>query len=195
LGLAKIILGFDRRDLERLREENEKLWDAYARLAQKLEKTIYELGELGNRVRELEGENQSLRERVAEYEERLAAAEERIAALTGLVEALADRIARLEEQLEERSIVEEEHEPVAEEGEEAVTDDTVQIVYEKILEGVTSPTEIMEATGLSKRKVYQALKRLIAEGLVEKKREGRRVHYYPIHQAPTDTGSRAEALT
>jgi len=195
LGLAKIILGFDRGDLERLREENEKLWDSYARLAQRLEKALLELEDLGNRVRGLEEENAALKGEVARYAARLQEANETISRLTALVEALAERVARLEERLEEHAPPEPEEEHALEEAEEAVTDDTVQIVYEKILEGVTSPTEIMEATGLSKRKVYQALKRLLAEGLVEKRREGRKVHYYPVAQAPADAGGRAEALT
>ncbi|MEB3787853.1 MAG: helix-turn-helix domain-containing protein, partial [Desulfurococcales archaeon] len=59
-----------------------------------------------------------------------------------------------------------------------------------IVSGVTSPSEIMEVTGLSKHRVYAALKSLVEKGVIVKRREGRRVHYLPAEGIPeAATGS------
>lgn len=52
-----------------------------------------------------------------------------------------------------------------------------ELVISAIASGATSPREIIEATGLGKNKVYSILKKLVEAGVIERRRDGRRVRY------------------
>jgi predicted transcriptional regulator len=90
---------------------------------------------------------------------------------------LEERVKLLEEYIEKLRIeVEEEQERDQEE--------IKDIILEQIQNGNTTPTGIIEATGLPKNKVYEILKSLVEAGILEKKREGRHVHYILVHKIP-----------
>ncbi len=93
------------------------------------------------------------------------------------IEHLEEKITLIDEELED--LKEKIHEPV----EDSSDDDVEEIVLNAIENGMTTPTEIIEATGLSKNKVYSVLRDLVNRGILEKRREGRHVHYSIIHSS------------
>ena len=185
MGLLKIILGFDRGDLERLRREIEQLRESLETLTRamaeiKLEQERLQVAytRLLGEMEVLREENRALKAALEGYGRELKEVEKSLGSIANVVTGLEARIAQADDRFEAVDNTSEEH----------LSDDAVETVLEKILEGVTSPTEIIESTGLSKHKVYEALKRLVSEGLVEKRREGRRVHYYPTQLALKQEG-------
>ncbi|MEB3806072.1 MAG: hypothetical protein GSR73_00945 [Desulfurococcales archaeon] len=175
MGLAKIIFGFDREDLKKLEEENKALKAELSKL--KEENTA-----LDSRMRELEGQ-------VARLASELKQAYSVAASLVNEIEVLKNRVAKLEDREEQREAEdkrgnsEQAHdlEETVEVNEEALEsyegDEAEKLVLEAISKGVNSPSDIVSYTGLSKSRVYSILKELTEEGVLVKKKEGRRVHY------------------
>ncbi len=155
MGLLKLILGFDKSDYQRL------------------------LGE----VNELKKENNNLRDGIRRLEEKVSKLEEELLSTRRAVSTIIEEIEYIKQQLEEQLEEEEEaqEEPV---GGEEPQEELEDLVLSLILQGVTSPSALIEKTGLSKHKLYDILKRLTEKGVVEKKREGRRVHYKPVAPPP-----------
>jgi uncharacterized membrane protein len=157
LGLLKLLLGFDKSDYQELQDK---------------------LGQLEEENSQLKQVIQNLQEQVASLEKELLATRR---AVNSVIEDIEYIKQKLEEELEEEDLEEEEEleaqEPDIEELEEEV--------LSLIIEGVTSPKDLLERTGLSKHKLYDVLKRLSERGLVDKQREGRRVHYIPTNPPPS----------
>lgn len=181
MGLVRLILGFDKKDYIELKDKSEHLEE---------------------RIEKLEAQNEDLRNAltklmtVVEYlRDELGQAHNAIAALVEEVDFLRQKLKELEAEREKETskheVAEETLEPppevleqVAGEAEQAIEghagqDDSEveKLVIETIKSGITSPSDIINATGLSRRKVYAVLKKLSDEGVLEKKREGRKVHY------------------
>ncbi len=156
MGLLKLILGFDKSDYQRL------------------------LGE----VDELKKENNNLKDRIKSLEEKVSKLEGELLSTRRAVSTVIEEIEYIKQQLEEQ--LEEEDEASGETvGGEEPQEELEDLVLSLILQGVTSPSDLIEKTGLSKHKLYDILKRLTEKGVVEKKREGRRVHYKPVAPPPT----------
>ena len=185
MGLLRFLLGFDRGDLARLEErvklleeENKTLRDEVERLARRLEELAA--------VTAAASESQGSGAREHEYDSAVAAAggdggdggEEyggeyaSDGAADGVPEGVAEEDGYYDGGPPGDSVGDEE------------------VVLGAIVSGVTSPSEIMEVTGLSKHRVYAALKSLVEKGVIVKRREGRRVHYLPAEGIPeAATGS------
>ncbi len=167
MGIAKLILGFDKSDLEDTHMRLDSLEQAVRRLQEALERLEGEVARLeaaiGGSVREIRSEQLQF------------------------VEALEERFAEIEDSLQELSRIV----SSAQEGEEQ--DSIEEIVLEAIRSGKTTPTEIIETTGLPKNRVYSALRRLVESGVLYKQREGRHVHYY-IAQDAVSAGESGEAV-
>jgi sugar-specific transcriptional regulator TrmB len=155
LGLLKLLLGFDKSD--------------YKRLLSKIE--------------ELKEENKNLKSRVKSLEEHVSRLEGEILSARRAVSSVIEEVEYIKQQLEEQLPEEEDEEPV--EDDIANQEELEDQVLSLIMQGITSPTDLLEKTGLSKHKLYDILKRLTEKGIVEKKREGRRVHYKPVAPPPT----------
>ncbi len=169
MGLARMLFGFDKRDIDTLRkrvrvleEENKKLWRQYYSLEADYRKLVAEY----EGMREALGRLVAGLNELSEWRNRV---EERIGLLEEWQYEILEEIRDLYSNGVHGSIESEDHEDSGV--------DARSLVLEKIAEGITSPTEIIEATGLSKRKVYEVLRELVEEGILEKRREGRRVHY------------------
>jgi sugar-specific transcriptional regulator TrmB len=155
LGLLKLLLGFDKSD--------------YKRLLSKIE--------------ELKEENKNLKSRVKSLEEHVSRLEGEILSARRAVSSVIEEVEYIKQQLEEQLAEEEDEEPI--EDDIANQEELEDQVLSLIMQGITSPTDLLEKTGLSKHKLYDILKRLTEKGIVEKKREGRRVHYKPVAPPPT----------
>ena len=168
MGIAKLILGFDKSDLDYALSRLERLEEAARRLQEALDKLEREVARLeaaiGGSVREIRSEQLEF------------------------VEALEERFAEIESALQELSRT---VSPAAQEGEEQ--DSIEETVLEAIRSGKTTPTEIIETIGLPKNRVYSALRRLVESGVLYKQREGRHVHYYIAHEA-APAGESGEAV-
>ncbi|MCE4617980.1 MAG: hypothetical protein F7C82_01100 [Desulfurococcales archaeon] len=180
MGLVRLILGFDKKDyielkdkvesleerIEKLEAQNEDLRNALTKLMTVIEYLRDELGQAHNAIAALVEEVDFLRQKLKELE----AEKEREASKHEPVEETLEPPPEMLEQ-------------VANEAEQAVeshedSDSEVEkLVIETIKSGITSPSDIINATGLSRRKVYAVLRKLSDEGVLEKKREGRKVHY------------------
>lgn len=177
MGLMRLILGFDSRDYYELKERVERL-----------EERIGKLEELNSNLRSLASEQAAVIELL---KSELSEANDTIEALEAEVGLLRSRLEEIEAWMKEREHVEvnpdsdmdgdeyrgaDLHGPAG--GVEAGGDEEAErIVLEAIRNGVSSPSEIISATGLNKHRVYAVLKKLSDEGLLEKRRDGRRVRY------------------
>ncbi|MCE4601183.1 MAG: hypothetical protein F7C38_06425 [Desulfurococcales archaeon] len=175
MGLAKIIFGFDREDLRKLEEENKALKAELSKL--KEENTV-----LKSKIKELEGQMAGL---ASELKQAYSIA----ASLVNEIDVLKNRVVRLEDREEQREAEDKKGdsgqthdlEETVEVNEEALEsyegDEAEKLVLEAISKGINSPSDIVSYTGLSKSRVYAVLKELTEEGVLVKKKEGRRVHY------------------
>ncbi len=161
MGILKLILGFDKRDYEELKEKAENL----------------------------EQENKLLLDKIRGLEEYVSKLEKELLAVRRVLNELIEDVEDLKNRVEDIERSEEQEEAEEQLGDEypgqagAVEDNSVEdieaVVLEYISKGVTTPTELVEKTGLSKHKLYDILKSLSDKGILTKKREGRRVHYIP----------------
>lgn len=169
----RLILGFDKRDYYKLKAEVERL-----------EERIGNLEELNNDLRSLASKQAVL---IESLKSELGQAHNAVEALVAEVDFLRQKLEELEAWRRKQESV---RESVGGGGEEAgdpgiellepsgdEDEESERIVLEAIKSGVTSPSEIISVTGLSKHRVYAVLKKLSDEGLLEKKRDGRKVHY------------------
>ena len=137
------------------------------------------LGGLGEENIQLKQIVKKLQDQVANLEKELLATRR---ALNTVIEDIEYVKQKLEEELEEEPNNEEEDE--LEVGESSI-EELEETVLSLIIDGITSPKDLLERTGLSKHKLYDILKRLAERGLVDKQRKGRRVHYKPTAPPPT----------
>jgi len=182
LGLVRLILGFDKKDyielkdkveyleerIEKLEEQNEDLRSALAKLMTVVEYLRDELGQAHNAIAALVEEVDFLRQKLKELE-----AEREKDGEAGKQEVIEEAPEPPSEVLEQ--VASEVQQAV--EGHEDSDSEVEKLVIETIKSGITSPSDIINATGLSRRRVYAVLKKLSDEGVLEKKREGRKVHY------------------
>ena len=197
MGLLRFLLGFDRGDLARLEErarlleeENKALREeveSLAKIKSKIEKDNMlvreEVESLAKRLEELAAAvaaasgSQTPGAREYEYDSAVAAAGGDDGEEYGGGYASDDTADRTLE-----GVVEEDGYYDGGPPGDSVGDE--EVVLGAIVSGVTSPSEIMEVTGLSKHRVYAALKSLVDKGIIVKRREGRRVHYLPAEGIP-----------
>ncbi|BAA81521.1 putative transcriptional regulator, ArsR family [Aeropyrum pernix K1] len=119
--------------------------------------------------------NEENRRRIEALEAALARLEERISSIS---QALG-RDARSTESLqgvEKEGGRETEYEGHNGTVEEGMLEDE-GIIISHLEKGDATPSELIRDTGLSKNRVYGVLKRLVERGIVEKRRDGRRVVY------------------
>ena len=159
MGLLKLLLGFDKSDYE----------------------------ELQGKLEGLEKENEELKQIVKNLQEQVSKLEKELLAtrraLNTVIEDIEYIKQKLEEELEEEEALDEEEEELG--IEESSMEELEETVLSLIIEGVTSPKDLLERTGWSKHKLYDVLKSLTEKGLVDKEREGRRVHYKPTNPPPS----------
>jgi uncharacterized membrane protein len=167
LGLAKLLLGFDKRDVSTIKETLGELKNEASNTRNSLKELVEEFaGECKRDTSRLEKTLNIINNRVEELEESVKSLESALNTLTNLISEVLAKI--------------EESEPKTENEQESDSEDLQSLrnqILELIDQGITTPTEIVEASGLPKHKVYSILRHLMEEGVVEKKREGRHVHY------------------
>jgi len=148
------------------------------------DKSDYE--ELQGKLEGLERENEELKQTVENLQEQVSKLEKELLAsrraLNTVIEDIEYIKQKLEEGLEEEEALDDEEELGIE---ESSMEELEETVLSLIIEGVTSPKDLLERTGWSKHKLYDVLKSLTEKGLVDKEREGRRVHYKPTNPPPT----------
>ena len=182
MGLLRFLLGFDRGDLARLEERVRFLEEENRALKEAIEGLARRLEELAVAPASMAGGSQDSGAHA--YEERHDGAPvlDGGGSYSGEYEP-GDAAGGIPEGVgEDAGYYDGEHQD-GDTGDE-------EVVLAAIVSGVTSPSEIMEATGLSKHRVYAALKSLVEKGVIVKRREGRRVHYLPAEGIPeAATGS------
>ncbi len=180
MGLAKIIFGFDKADIEYL----EKKLDEYESRISSLKEEIFEhkkstetsIIKITDKIILLEAKIDELDKAIQSYDAKYKDALHEIRNTIG-------EIKQEIENLKYKSI----HQ-AAENDAEDITD----IILSYIEKGITTPSALIEATGIAKNKVYETLKELVEEGILEKKRDGRYVHYI-IASNPVQIKQKAEA--
>ncbi|MCE4607323.1 MAG: helix-turn-helix domain-containing protein [Desulfurococcales archaeon] len=158
MGLLKLLFGFDKSDYEELQGKLEGL---------------------GEENEELKQTVKNLQEQVSKLEKELLASRR---ALNTVIEDIEYIKQKLEEELEEEEALEDSGEL---EIEDSNMEELEETILSLIIQGVTSPKDLLERTGWSKHKLYDVLKSLTEKGLVDKERDGRRVHYKPVTPPPT----------
>ncbi len=180
MGLLKILLGFDRGDLARLEERVKVLEEENKVLREELEKLVSVIEALA--AAQASNGSEGIVVEAGEVQDGLAGAEDDdtghasydsgyTSGDQGVESATGDADDAVDYSGEDLSP-----------GQDSSGDE--EIVLGVIASGVTSPSEIIEVTGLSKHRVYAALKELSEKGVIVKRREGRRVHYLLADEAP-----------
>ena len=176
MGLLRFLLGFDRGDLARLEERVRLLEEENKALKEEVERLARRLEELAAAVAAA-SESQAPGAQEHGYDGTVAAAGGDGGGEYGGGYASDDVADGAPEGVVEEDGYYDEGPPGDSVGDE-------EVVLGAIVSGVTSPSEIMEVTGLSKHRVYAALKSLVEKGVIVKRREGRRVHYLPAEGIP-----------
>ncbi|MEB3765396.1 MAG: hypothetical protein GSR77_04450 [Desulfurococcales archaeon] len=180
MGLAKIIFGYDKSDIEHL----EKKLDEYESKISSLKEEIYEykkytetsIIKITDKIILLEAKINELDETIQSYDAKYRDA----------LHEIKNTIREIKQEL-----VSLEHKS-AHQVAENDADDIADIILSYIEKGVTTPSALIEATGIAKNKVYEILKELVEAGILEKKRDGRYVHYI-IASNPVQIKQKAEA--
>ncbi|MEB3789006.1 MAG: hypothetical protein GSR72_03840 [Desulfurococcales archaeon] len=180
MGLAKIIFGFDKSDIDNLKK---KLDDYESRISS-LKEEIYEykkytetsIIKMTDKALLLEAKIKELEETIQSYD---AKYRDTIREIRNMAEEIKQELEKLE------------HKPAHQLG-ESDSEDVADIILSYIEKGVTTPSALIEVTGIAKNKVYETLKELVEAGVLEKKRDGRYVHYI-IASNPVQIKQKAEA--
>ncbi len=175
MGIVRRILGFDKHTIEGLKSRVGQLEADCARL-EAMRDAVENIIE---RINNIEERIAGLKVEVGEANARLNIHDKGIKEIAESYNTLYARIEEIEEEINELK-----------DELSSMTTQTDEDVDEKVLEaiqrGYTTPTEIIEATGLNKNKVYSVLKRLVDNGVLAKQREGRHVHYTIIQHNDGD---------
>ncbi len=172
MGLAKILFGFDKTDLEELGNTLSKIKAEVGRLRE-------EIAELKARIDDCEYKASTALDIADKSDGAIQSLRSELDSLRGEKEALEARLEELEAiiaSLEERS----------EKGQEPQdSDDAEALILSLVKTGIDTPGELMEHTGLSKGRLYAILRRLVERGVLAKRREGRKVHYVIVEEVNT----------
>ncbi len=172
MGLAKVLFGFDKKDLEELRNTLTGVKAEVGRLQE-------ELAELKARIDDCEYKASAALEIADKSDSAIQSLRSELDSLRGEREALEARLEEIEAVLaaiEERS----------EKGQDPQdTDEAETLILSLVKTGIDTPGELMEHTGLSKGRLYAILRRLVERGVLVKKREGRKVHYVIVEEVNT----------
>ena len=172
MGLAKILFGFDKADLEELRNtitgvkaEVENLREELAALKARIDDCEYKASTALDVADKSDSTIQSLRSELDSLRGEKEALEARLEELEAIIAAIEERGGKGQELQD--------------------SDEAEALILSLVKTGIDTPGELMEHTGLSKGRLYTILRRLVKEGVLAKRREGRKVHYVIVEEVNT----------
>ncbi len=165
MGILRSILGFDKNDIENLREKNAELEAKYYELIKSMKTIVEHMDDCDYRINSTFKMIESLEEKLEELREELNNEKISRDSITSRIEDIELTLAELVETLNKTTSIENNNENID------------RIILDLIGKGVTTPSELVEKTGFSRGKIYASLRRLVSKGLLIKEKRGRNVYY------------------
>lgn len=189
MGLRSWLLGFDPDEVKDLKARVENVEKLRVKLGLMEDK-------LQTKLTNLEAEVQDLKVRMARVEglaHKVELLEEKLKVLDHIADSTKENRLWIKELLKDIEDIRLEIEALklkseADSSEEEKLDD-IELearVYDLIRKGVSSPTKLATALGISKDKLYRILKRLQEARLITTKGKGRKKKYVPILEAENE---------